>query len=251
MDTAEEILKTINILDNKEDKSPIRLAILGLIEIRYKHLGRALEYLRQLSKDGCIEASYLSGLILHKHQIEKDYRERAIEYFTIAGKAGNTNALYHLGQIFDSNSDYSKAKEYYETAIAIDRHPGALNSLGTIYYYGKDRDLSKAKELWAESMQAGNETARDNLLDMFKQEIGVDMENYQDKALLAIILINNKKCSCNVSAKLKRIACSFISESKEQAQELENIVKYGPESEEYKSAMTRYQEKRNHALQKN
>ena len=89
----------------------------------------------------------------------KNYTQ-AQEYYELAAKKGNVNALYGLGLLYHHARNYTKAREYYEQA-AEKGNELALYNLGLFYESGcgVDVDYHKAIDYYQQAAAKGYENA--------------------------------------------------------------------------------------------
>lgn len=105
------------------------------------------------------------GELSEYYQQEKRDTEKAVHWASKAAGNGDLVALLTLARIYyqgtGTEKDYSKALDYYEQALAVDRDNRlVLNQLGIMYYKGEgsEADFDKAAkycELAAHKGQAG------------------------------------------------------------------------------------------------
>lgn len=104
--------------------------------------------------------------------------ETAYKNFTQALENGKTEANFYLGLLCDwynyPQTDYAKAKSYYEAA---EDHQYARIALGFLYYHGQGvkKDAAKAKELFDAVITDGFEEAY-----LGKGSVAMDEKNYAE-----------------------------------------------------------------------
>lgn len=97
------------------------------------------------------------------YNIEKTY-ERAIKYFMLAIKKGNTDAMYSLGHYYSTiKIDYDKAKIYFITATEKD-HVYAMFSLAYYYDYIENNNWKAKKYYFMATNKTNIGTNSSNLL---------------------------------------------------------------------------------------
>jgi len=99
-------------------------------------------------------------------EAEKWYRKSA--------DAGNSFALFRLGQIYDTPGGYDTARQWYEKAAAAG-DAGAMNNLGILYYFGRGaaQSYDKAREWYEKAAGNGSDVAMKNLGYLYKNGTGV------------------------------------------------------------------------------
>lgn len=104
--------------------------------------------------DAC--ANELGALYYTGDIVEQDYA-KAAEFYEIAAKGGNVQAIINLGYIYEYGRigapDYAKAYMYYSFAAATTDNSEALYKMGDLYSRGKGVEESKsaAVSLWQKS----------------------------------------------------------------------------------------------------
>ena len=119
----------------------------------------------------------------------KDYK-KAEKYFLKAIDAGNNNALFNLGLLYDDKlKDYAKAEKYYLKAIDAGDNE-ALNNLA-ILYKNEYKDYAKAEKYYLKAIEIGDNDALYNLALLYKNEYK-DFEKAEIYYLKAIDAGDNK-----------------------------------------------------------
>jgi TPR repeat protein len=101
--------------------------------------------------------------------------EQAIEYYTLAVKNGDPNAMYRLARMYELGQGVTKsiekAIEFY-TQAANQGHATAQANLGAAYCNGNgvDQSYELAREWWIKAAVQDNETALQNLQGLDKHE---------------------------------------------------------------------------------
>ena len=105
--------------------------------------------------------------------------DQAMPLMLRSAKAGNMEALYHLGIIYTSAPpgvirDYTLAVHWLSQAAARGHH-GAEYSLGKAYYNGNgvQKDYTIASEWYLKAANAGMRDAQKSLAAMYRDGIGV------------------------------------------------------------------------------
>lgn len=112
--------------------------------------------------------------------ISKYYNEGKIkearEHCQELANKGNTEAIATLGMIYETEGDFSKAKELYDKAKEMDYYQ-ALPKLADMYRRGKgmEQNREKAIEYYQEAISNGSNYARVELGEMYLEE-GKDEE---------------------------------------------------------------------------
>lgn len=262
---VESIISLADSLYEDYDNSDEKLALMGMIwyySYSNNNFQLSLDYFQKLYDRGHISASYMLGKIYKRNYIrnidnhisegtQKDLLAKAMSFFEISVKHGNSNAMVELGHFYDNfegfETNYQEAKKYYDMAIAKDGNRYACHRLGVLYYNGRgvDKNTKMAKELYVNAMQAGIKDSVNNLWNMLERNEEFDLQ--EDQWIIASLIL--KRCETGqasnvVNAKkyLNGIG-NYVQVLWNRVQELENIVKYAPESEEYKKAMERFNER--------
>ena len=98
-------------------------------------------------------------------------KKKTVQHFETAAHWGNADACFNLGLMYHVGDGVYKArhtaKEWYEKALKIERHPEALCNLGILDYPSKDNlDIYQKKriiELLKESADLGSKLGAENL----------------------------------------------------------------------------------------
>ncbi len=122
------------------------------------------------------------GLIyMHGNGIESDY-EKAKDYFEMAADQNYPEGLYYVGQLYENgigvDEDYEKAMEYYEKAADLEYAP-AQNQIGYMYYngFGVEQNIDQAVYYQKLAAMQGYAVAQINLGYLYENGIGVE-QNY-------------------------------------------------------------------------
>jgi len=85
--------------------------------------------------------------------------DKALEYFLISEKLGNSDALVNIGNFYEfiiNPVDHDKAKEFYEKAVKLYNNSNALVNLGLFYFQSTEKDLIKAINYFIQAEKLGN-----------------------------------------------------------------------------------------------
>jgi uncharacterized protein len=114
-------------------------------------------------------AMYLLGRALDK---KGDY-SKARDWYEKAIAKGNAAAMNNIGTLYDNGQgvaqDYAKARAWYEKAAAKG-YAAAMNNIGTLYDNGQGvaQDYAKARDWYERSAAKGNAQAMINLGDLYR-----------------------------------------------------------------------------------
>ena len=143
-----------------------------------KDIDKAIELLREASKQGEENAQYYLGICYYNGEgVEKDV-EKYIELIESAANQGNSDAITELGIIYKEGKIKSKntymAIELFKQA-ANKGNPDAQVYLGICYFYGEgvEQDFSKAFKLFKEASKKQNGYAEMNLGICYKDGYGI------------------------------------------------------------------------------
>jgi TPR repeat protein len=110
--------------------------------------------------------SYSNGEGVAKNDAE------AVEWFTLAAKAGNSSAMLTLGGLYLLGNDGVEqndedAAKWFQKAADL-KNAAAIYDLGKLYEDGQGvpRNMEKAKELYLESAKLGNAFAQRRLSEL-------------------------------------------------------------------------------------
>jgi TPR repeat protein len=110
--------------------------------------------------------SYSNGEGVAKNDTE------AVEWFTLAAKAGNSSAMLTLGGLYLLGNDGVEqndedAAKWFQKAADL-KNAAAIYDLGKLYEDGQGvpRNMEKAKELYLESAKLGNAFAQRRLSEL-------------------------------------------------------------------------------------
>jgi TPR repeat protein len=112
--------------------------------------------------------------------------DQALQAFTRAAAAGNSDAMNYVGYLYDNGQgvkqDYEQAKEWYEKAEKAGNSE-ATNNLGYLYGQGRGvkQDYQQAQEWYEKAASAGNASAMDNLGYLYGHGLGVGQDYQQAK----------------------------------------------------------------------
>jgi TPR repeat protein len=155
--TGEKIQDKNIILPNYTLKSSIN----QLKEKIYnKKLNKQISKLKIEAKNGNSHAANKLGIMYRDGTgfVVKNY-DKALEYFFIAEKLGNSDALVNIGNFYEfiiNPVDYDKAKEFYEKAVKLHNNSNALVNLGLFYFQSTEKDLNKAINYFIQAEKLGN-----------------------------------------------------------------------------------------------
>ncbi len=150
-----------------------------------------------------------------------DYKQARIEWLPYAA-LGNPNALYNLGQLHrmgrGAETDYFKAKEYYQRA-AEKGHVGAQRNLGTLYYFGRIGESDHTEALKWLTKAAINNDPRSQLMvgTMNYNGEGSNKNNIQAYAWLMLASQNGLKIA---TTSLEKMADDMTNDQITQAKAL-------------------------------
>ena len=121
-------------------------------------IGKSIDGLREAAEKGDIEAqSYLGLCYLEGFGVEKD-RDRAIEYFRMAGEQGSGEAQFAIGMMYVQEKRLDEAVDWFRKAAGNDSYEAML-FMGRIYENGMD-DIKPDKaeaEKWYKMAEAGTD----------------------------------------------------------------------------------------------
>ncbi len=113
--------------------------------------------------------------------VVKNY-DKALEYFLIAEKLGNSDALVNIGnfyEFFTNPIDYDKAKEFYEKAARIHNNSNAFVNLGLSYFQSTEKNINKAINYFIQAEKLGNIDAITYLGIIHEIELGDNDKAFQ------------------------------------------------------------------------
>jgi TPR repeat protein len=146
------------------------------------------------------------GNILHKigyyfEKINTDYT-RAKYYYELAIKQDSSDAMVNLGLLYrrghSVEKDYIKAKYYYELAIE-QNNDQAMCNLGILYHYGFgiEKDYSKAKYYYELAIEQNNDRAMNNLGSLYHHGYGVEQDYTKAKYYYELAIKQNNGLAMN------------------------------------------------------
>jgi TPR repeat protein len=113
--------------------------------------------------------------------VVKNY-DKALEYFLIAEKLGNSDALVNIGnfyEFFTNPIDYNKAIEYYTKAVELYNNSDALVNLGLLYFQSIEKDINKAIDYFLKAEKLGNIDALTYLGIIHETELGENEKAFE------------------------------------------------------------------------
>lgn len=91
---------------------------------------------------------------------ELELYNKAVHYFTLAYKAGETSILVHLGKLYRNElNDFEKAEQYFKVGIENDM-PSAYHQLAHLYEDFYDDKEAEIEELYKKAIELGDEKAK-------------------------------------------------------------------------------------------
>ena len=111
---------------------------------------KAREYFEQSAEAGNVEAQYMLGVMYEYGENTEQNYQKAIQLYRKAARHGYVKAQYVLGNMYKNGKgvkkDLSRAIRWYQTA-ADKGETNAQYQLGIIYLEGNDRNVTKGTEL--------------------------------------------------------------------------------------------------------
>lgn len=100
-------------------------------------------------------------------------KEEARNYFEIAAKSGDSEAMFKMGEWYEQANDMEKAFEWFQSS-AEHSYPEAIYYLAKFYYYGDNpkilkQNTEKGMELFLKAAQLGNHSAQTEIYHMANQ----------------------------------------------------------------------------------
>ena len=130
---------------------------LGTIAELQNNYSLALDYYSKAASLGDTDALVHIGQMYESGSgLKQDY-PKALEYFTKSANLGNSYALYKIGSFYENGSgikqDYIKAMQYYQKAASLS-DAHAMLAISNMYYLGKGVPKNRAKaDKWYDKSQ--------------------------------------------------------------------------------------------------
>lgn len=141
----------------------------------------AITWLTSAANNGSIEAQNKIGVIYAKGIGTDVNPNLAIQYFTKAAKNESSMAYYNLGKVYESQSKFTAAINWYNKAIEM-KNSNAMNNLADLYLQGKGlvQNTHQAELLYIQAAELGNATSMRNLGFLYFK--GIEIKQDMKKA---------------------------------------------------------------------
>lgn len=167
-----------------------------------KDYGKAAEWYKKAAEAGDKHGQYNLGRLYWDGNGMPEDNDQALKWFRKAAEQGHTTAMAYIGFFYDvveeGGYDWEKARQWYEKA-ANNGNAWGKRELGEFYMFGLggvSQNEEKAKELFTEAANAGNEKAKTYLQVIADLEKGkyyqLDNSQFGNKFFLSIAEIEEE-----------------------------------------------------------